>query len=92
MDWDIAGDRYFCVSLELGGMGMEGEWEGEGEGETHAKVASVAPSIMMGGAAPSDASHSSLTNEPHMRIISTGDKAILTIPTSAFACSGFCNA
>ena len=65
---------------------------GTGTG-THAKVASVAPSIMMDGAAPSEASQSLLTNEPHMRIISTGDRAMLTMPTlSLFACSGFCSA
>ena len=66
----------------------------EREWETHAKVASVAPSITMGGEAPSVASHSSLTNEPHMRIISTGDNAMSTMPTppSAFARSGFCSA
>ncbi len=60
---------------------------------THAKVASVAPSMMMEGAAPSVASQSSLTNEAHMRIISTGDNAMSTMPTSfARACSGFCSA
>jgi hypothetical protein len=48
---------------------------------THAKVALVAPSIMMDGAAPSEASQSSLTNEAHIRIISTGDRAMLMMPT-----------
>ena len=60
---------------------------------THAKVASVAPSMTMGGAAPSVASQSSVTNEAHMRIISTGDRALSTMPTSAASArSGFCNA
>ena len=77
--WNITGSFFFLES------GNEG-WERG----THAKVASVAPLIIMGGAAPSDASQSSLTNEPHMRIISTGDRAMLTMPTSAFAWSGFC--
>ena len=80
--WDIT-EGFF--------LGSVGDGYGNEDG-THAKVASVAPSITMGGAAPSDASQSSLTNEPHMRIISTGESAMLTMPTSAFVCSGFCNA
>src|SRR5882672_9694821 len=85
--WDITKGLF-----RIGEMMMEMIWGwmgGNGKRGTHAKVASVAPSITMGGAAPSDASQSSLTNEPHMRIISTGDRAMLTMPTSAFACSGF---
>lgn len=93
MYWDITKcGGFFFLSLESGNDDGEFGDEMDGNGETHAKVASVAPSIMMGGAAPSDASQSSLTNELHIRIISTGDRAVSTMPTLAFACSGFCSA
>ena len=90
VDWDIS---FSFVIRELG-REVRGRWEdGKWEMGTHAKVASVSPSITMDGAAPSVASQSSLTNEPHIRIILAGDNALSTIPTSSeFACSGFCTA
>src|SRR6266576_6301341 len=49
--------------------------------KTYANTASTSPSILMEGLAPSVASHSSVTNEPHIRIILLGEHCLSTMLT-----------
>jgi len=51
------------------------------EEQTHAKVASMYPSIITGGLAPKVASHSSDTNEAHISTIAFGEHFMSTTPT-----------
>jgi len=53
------------------------------EEKTYANVASVCPSMIMDGLEPSVASQSSVTNDPHIRIIAVGEHFISTTPTHA---------
>jgi hypothetical protein len=69
MDWNVAVGAHLSGRKKLSKRGAYG------------KTASVCPSIIIDGLAPSVASHSSVTNEPHTSTVFLGEHCMSTTPT-----------